>query len=72
MRVVMLVVEQVEFWSSRQIKALKLVKLGHYQTPCKLTDECVPETPPVTKKQNQHAQTLNEILAKYNKKTNGM
>jgi len=38
----------------------------------RLTDECVPETPPVTKKQNQHAQTLNEILAKYNKKTNGM
>jgi len=39
----------------------------------RLTDECVPETPPaVTKKQNQHAQTLNEILAKYNKKTTGM
>ena len=26
------------------------------------------ETPPAAKKQNLHAQTLNEILAKYNNK----
>ena len=45
------------------------LKTWHYQTSCKLNDECHPETPPVTKKQNQHAQTLNEILAKYNKKS---
>jgi len=31
-------------------------------------DESHPETPPAAKKQNLHAQTLNEILAKYNSK----